>query len=448
MSTRLETPPLAPAPAPRQAPPAPPPLLGRERATVGALYLVAIAVAPLVFHKGYALSLLCQIGIMTIFALSYNMLLGQTGLLSFGHAVYYGLGAFGTMHLLNLAASRHWPVPVTLLPLAGGVAGLLFGVTFGWVTTRRAGTTFAMITLGIGEMVAASSLMFPAVFGGEGGIHGNRVTGKGWFGITYGTQIQMYYLITAWAVACMIAMYALAQTPLGRMANAVRDNPERAQFVGYNPQWVRYLTVVLSGFFAGVAGGLTALNYEIVTAESLSAYTSGIAILMVYVGGVGFFIGPIIGALLITVLQIAVAGVTQAWPFYFGLFFLVIVLYAPGGIASILAQHRRVWDAGLVHRLVPPYLLAAVPLAILVSGVVALVEMAYAAVNSTDPDSAPMRLFLVTLDADRKIHWVAAAAVAAVGLALLVLAWRRVSERWGEVGTELLARGAPAKERT
>ncbi len=447
MSTRVETPPLAPAPAPRQARPASPPLIGRQRAALGAVDLVAVAVAPLVFNKGYALSLLCQVGIMTIFALSYNMLLGQTGLLSFGHAVYYGLGAFGTLHLLNFAASRHWPVPVTLLPLAGGLAGLLFGVTFGYVTTRRAGTTFAMITLGIGEMVAASSLMFPAVFGGEGGINGNRVTGKGWFGITYGPQIQVYYLIAAWAVVCLVAMYAVSQTPLGRMANAVRDNPERAQFVGYNPQWVRYLMVVLSGFFAGVAGGLTALNYEIVTAESLSAYTSGIVILMVYVGGVGFFFGPVIGALLITVLQIAVAGVTQAWPFYFGLFFLVIVLYAPGGIASILAQHRRAWDAGLVRRLVPAYLVAAVPLALLVAGVVALVEMAYAAVNSTDPDTAPMRLLAITLDADRKIHWVAAAAVAGVGLALLVLAWRRVAERWGEVAAEIAARGAPARER-
>jgi branched-chain amino acid transport system permease protein len=442
LSARLETS-RAPAPAPAR-PAGPPPLFSRRRAVLAGVYLVVLIGAPHVFHKGYALSLLCQIGVMTIFALSYNMLLGQTGLLSFGHAVYYGLGAFGTLHVLNLAAARHLPIPVTLLPLAGGVAGLLFGLTFGYATTRRGGTTFAMITLGIGEMVAASSLMFPAVFGGEGGISGNRVIGNGWLGITYGPQIQMYYLITAWAVVCLVAMWALTQTPLGRIANAVRDNPERAQFVGYSPQRVRWLMVVLSGFFAGVAGGLTALNYEIVTSESVSAYTSGIVILMVYVGGAGFFLGPVIGALIITVLQIAVAGVTQAWPFYFGLFFLVIVLYAPGGIASVIARHRAVVQARLFHRLLAPYLATAGPLAIGIAGVIAMVEMAYAGVSSRDPDSALVSLGAVTLDARRTTSWLVAAALVGAGIALLRLAWRRVAERWAEVGAELAARGAPA----
>src|SRR5438045_1020342 len=170
-------------------------VLSGNRVIVLAGYLAVIALAPLVSPKGYWLSLLCQIGISTIFALSFNMLLGQTGLLSFGHAVYYGLGAFTTMHLLRAIQAGSWRFPVTLLPLAGGIAGLLFGVALGYVTTRRAGTTFAMISLGIGEMVAASSLMFPALFGGEGGLSSNRVTSPGWFGITYGSPLPMYYLI-------------------------------------------------------------------------------------------------------------------------------------------------------------------------------------------------------------------------------------------------------------
>ena len=198
-----------------------PPVLNRRRLLGFGGFLAMITVAPLLFHKGFTLSLLCQIGIMTIFALSYNMLLGQTGLLSFGHAVYYGLGAVGTMHALNaVTASARW-FPVTLLPLVGGLTGLLLGLVLGYVTVRRAGTTFAMISLGIGELVAASALMFPALLGGEGGISGNRVTGKGWFGITYGPQVQMYYLIAGWVFVCLIALYALTQTPLGRIANAV-----------------------------------------------------------------------------------------------------------------------------------------------------------------------------------------------------------------------------------
>ena len=184
------------------------------------IWLGLVLVAPLLARKGFALSLLCQIGIMTVFAVSYNMLLGQTGLLSFGHAVYYGIGAIVTIHALNLVSAGVLPVPVTLLPLVGGVAGMLCGITFGFVTTRKAGTTFAMITLGIGELVHAGSAMFPGFFGGEGGVSGDRVTGKAWLGITYGPQLQIYYLIAGWAFVCLVAMYAI-------LADAARADGER-----------------------------------------------------------------------------------------------------------------------------------------------------------------------------------------------------------------------------
>jgi len=211
----------------------------------GSCLAVAFAL-PLVFKSGFLVSLLCQMGIMVVFALSYNMLLGQTGLLSFGHAVYYGLGAFITMHALNLIGKAGSPLVTALLPLAGGLAGLAAGVVLGYVTTKKAGTTFAMISLGIGELVAACALMFPGFFGGEGGVSGNRVVGKSTlFGMTWGPQVEMYGLIVAWAFVAVAAMYALTQTPLGRMANAVRDNPERAEFVGYDTQRVRYLMLIL-----------------------------------------------------------------------------------------------------------------------------------------------------------------------------------------------------------
>ena len=121
-------------------------------------------------------------------------------MLSFGHAVYSGLGAYFAVHALNLVAKGQIWLPVTLLPLVGGLAGLVFGVLFGYVTTKRAGTTFAMITLGIGELVFACSLMFPGFFGGEGGITTNRVIGQPFLGITYGPAIQVYYLIAVWAL--------------------------------------------------------------------------------------------------------------------------------------------------------------------------------------------------------------------------------------------------------
>jgi branched-chain amino acid transport system permease protein len=406
--------------------------------------LAVAVVLPLVFKGGFVISLLCQMGIMIVFALSYNMLLGQTGLLSFGHAVYYGLGAFVSMHVLNLLGKDGGPLAVALLPLAGGLAGLLAGVVLGYVTTKKAGTTFAMISLGIGELVAACALMFPGFFGGEGGVSGNRVSGKGsLLGLTWGPQIEMYWLIAGWAFVAVVAMFALTQTPLGRMANAVRDNPERAEFVGYDTQRVRYLMLILSGFFAGIAGGLTALNYEIVTAETLNAHTSGVVLLMTFVGGAGFFYGPIIGAILITVMQIVIGGMTHAWLFYFGLFFLFMVLYAPGGIASIVTLHLRLGRARLLGWLAPAYLLAAVPVAIFVGGLIAVVEMAYALLEHAEAGSAPLRLFGIGLDAAGAASWIGAAATLAVGFALLKLAGRQVAYQWHNVHAAL-HRGAAA----
>ncbi len=295
---------------------------------------LVVIVLPLVFTSGFTLTLMSQIGIGVIFALSYNMLLGQGGMLSFGHAVYSGLGAYFSVHALNLIGKGSFLFPVTLLPLVGGVAGLVFGVVFGYVTTKKSGTTFSMISLGIGEMVFACSLMFPDFFGGEAGVTTNRVMGQPFLGVTYGPAIQVYYLIVGWTLVCMAAMFAWTQTPLGRMANAVRDNPERAEFVGYDTHMIRFLTVVLSAFFAGIAGGLNCINYEIVTAENVGAARSGGVLLATFIGGAGFFFGPILGSIVFFVMVIAVGAMTKAWLFYLGLLFLIMVLYAPRRICQ------------------------------------------------------------------------------------------------------------------
>lgn len=383
---------------------------------------LALAIAlPLLFKSGFMVSLLCQMGIMVVFALSYNMLLGQTGLLSFGHAVYYGLGAFITMHTLNLIGKDGSPLLVALLPLVGGLAGMLAGVVLGYVTTKKAGTTFAMISLGIGELVAACALMFPGFFGGEGGVSGNRVIAKEAFlGFTWGPQVEMYGLIVLWAFLATVAMFALTQTPLGRMANAVRDNPERAEFVGYDTQRVRYLMLILSGLFAGIAGGLTALNYEIVTAETLNAHTSGVVLLMTFVGGIGFFYGPIIGAILITVMQIVIGGMTHAWLLYFGLFFLFMVLMAPGGIASLIAVQHKLWQAGLLGRMLPHYLATALPALVLLAGLVGLIEMGYAllAGEGVGAGDTATKVMGMEMQLNAPGPWAAALGVAALGLAL------------------------------
>ncbi|MGE5713153.1 MAG: branched-chain amino acid ABC transporter permease, partial [Betaproteobacteria bacterium] len=294
--------------------------LNLGRWLVWGLTALLFMLLPFAFRQGFALTLMSQMGIMIIFALSYNMLLGQSGMLSFGHAVYSGLGAFFAIHAMRAIAGGTLAWPVSLLPLIAGGGAALCGVVLGFLTTRRAGTPFAMITLGIGEMVFAAALMFPEVFGGEGGITGDRTAGPPFAGIgtlTLGPQIQVYALIAAWCFACIVAMYALTQTPLGRIANAVRDNPERAEFIGYNAQRVRWLMLILSSFFAGVAGGLSAINFEIVvTAENVSAIRSGGVLLAAFIGGAAFFFGPILGAVVFTFFAVALSEYTKAWQLY------------------------------------------------------------------------------------------------------------------------------------
>jgi branched-chain amino acid transport system permease protein len=157
-------------------------------------------------------------------------------------------------------------------------------VLFGCVTTKKAATPFAMITLGIGELVWAMSLMFPEFFGGEGGISSNRVAGPKPLGITFGPQVQLYYLIAVYTFISTALLFAFTRTPLGRMLNAVRDNPERVEFVGYDTQKVRWFAFIIAAFFAGIAGGLSALNFEIVTSEVVSGGKSGAYLLFTFLG--------------------------------------------------------------------------------------------------------------------------------------------------------------------
>lgn len=405
----------------------------------GATALV-FAAAPHVFSGGFALTMMIQMGTMIIFALSYNMLLGQGGMLSFGHAVYSGLGAFLSVHALNLAGKGVLFMPVPLLPLVGGFAGLAFGIVFGYLTTRRAGTTFAMISLGIGEMVFACVLMFPGFFGGEAGISTNRALGKPFLGLSFGPAIQVYYLVAAWCFVCMAAMFALTQTPLGRMANAVRDNPERAEFVGYDTQHVRFMQLALSAFFAGVAGGLSCINFEIVSAENVSAIRSGGVLLATYIGGVPFFFGPIVGAIVFIFFVVALSGFTKAWLLYLGLFFVLMVLYAPGGIASLILMQIPVLRAGRWRELAGPYALALAAALVALAGLIGIVEMVY---RLSEPGAHSVLSVLgASLDARTTAPWFLFGAVLAAGLAALRWTMRRVGERWGAIQQDIAARQA------
>jgi branched-chain amino acid transport system permease protein len=393
----------------------------------------------MIFEKKFALALMSQAGIMIIFALSYNMLLGQSGMLSFGHAVYSGLGAYFAIHAMNLVGKGQFHFPISLLPLVGGLAGLAFGFVFGWLTTRKAGTPFAMITLGIGEMVFAASLMFPGFFGGEAGISGNRTAGPPFLGIdglTFGRDIQVYYLIAGWCFLSMVAMFAITATPLGRIANAVRDNPERAEFIGYSTQRVRWLMLMLSAFFAGVAGGLMAVNLESVGSEAVSAIRSGGVLLAAFIGGVAFFFGPILGAIVFVFFAVALSEYTKAWQLYLGVFFVLLVMFAPGGLASLILMNLRVMKFGRFKRLLDPYVGVILSSASLLAGVVLLIEFTWH--RTLDVALGPIvRVAGFAFNTEQPQVWALAIVTVLASAAAFEYMRRRFKDEWDRIQVEI-----------
>ena len=407
------------------------------RAVVWSLFALVLIVSPLLFTSSLALTMLSQMGYLIIICLSYNILLGQGGMLSFGHAVYTGLGSFIAIHAMNRASGGGLPIPLVLIPLVGGLAGMFFAVLLGFVTTKKSGTTFAMITLGIGELVASMALMFPGFFGGEGGVTTDRVYGQPFMGITFGPAMQVYYLIAAYCFVCTAAMFAFTGTPLGRMLNAVRDNPERVEFIGYNTQRVRYFAFIIAGFFAGIGGGLAAINFEIVAgADSLSIVRSGGYLLFTFLGGATFFFGPIIGAVLLVLASVLLSELSKAWLLYLGLVFLFMVMYAPGGIASLIMMNLRVARFGRLRAILPSYLALGGTALVALLGGACMVEMTYHL--QLNAAMGPEMNFLgAVLDATAWATWLGAGVVLLIGLGLFELCRREFVRQWSSIQEDI-----------
>jgi branched-chain amino acid transport system permease protein len=408
----------------------------RGRWLVWGGYALVMIAAPLVWKSGLALTMLSQMGIAIIACLAFNMLLGQGGMLSFGHAVYSGLGSFFAIHALNMVSKGELSLPVSLIPLVAGIFGMLIAILLGYVTTKKAGTPFAMITLGVGELVAAMALMFPGFFGGEGGISGNRVVGQPVMGISFGPQTQLYYLIAAYTFVCTGLMFAFTRTPLGRMLNAVRDNPERVEFVGYNTQLVRYFAFIASGLFMGISGGLAALNFEIVTAEVVGANRSGAYLLFTFLGGAIFFFGPIIGAVLLVLALVLLSELTQAWLLYLGLVFTFMVMFAPGGISSLVMMNLRVAKFGMLKPLLGGYAALAVTGVVALVGLSAMIEMLYH-LQLNQALGPKLKFMGLQLDASSVGVWLSAAAVMVGAAAAFEFVRRRFAKQWGATQEEI-----------
>jgi branched-chain amino acid transport system permease protein len=409
----------------------PPSRLPPGRLLIWGGFAAAMLIAPLIFTSSLAVTMLCQIGIAIVACLSYNMLLGQGGMLSFGHAVYSGLATFVAIHALIAAGDGSIPVPVTLIPLVGGFAGMFFAVILGYVTTKKAGTPFAMITLGLGELVFAMSLMIPEFFGGEGGVTANRVVGKPLFGLTFGPPLQVYYLLAVYTFICTAAMFAFTRTPLGRMLNAVRDNPERVEFIGYSTQRVRYISFILAGFFAGVAGGCTRS-----TSRSRRPRSS-------------VQVGP--GCICCS--RSSAERRSSSADHRRGADGRLVhaVLRADQGLAALprarLPLHghvragrhrepghderaRRAYKK--LGRLIPWYLALIVTALVMLAGAAALIELVYHLQLGASLDPK-LHLFGMTLDTSSAASWLGALAVALIGFAMFDFVRRRFARVWGTI---------------
>ncbi|MCP5371352.1 MAG: branched-chain amino acid ABC transporter permease [Hyphomicrobiales bacterium] len=404
---------------------------------IAAVFLVL----PLVFQSEATLKVLAQISITVIFALSYNMLLGQGGMLSFGHAVYFGMAGYMSCAMLDAIDQNGIYFPVMFMPVIGALTGLFWGVIFGFVSTKRAGVTFALITLGIGELMATAALTFNNYFGGEMGRSTDRMVGPELLGLTYGPQIQVYFVVAAWTFLCMIAIYAYTHTPLGRMAQAVRDNPERVAFVGYDPVRVRFYVFSLAGLFAGIAGSLFAINLEIVTAEAIGESESASVLIAAYIGGLGHFFGPVIGAVVTGWLSMELADFTDAWLLYLGLFFMIVVLYMPQGLAGLIAMHQPVWRARMMGRLWSPYWRVGIPGAALFVGVVIIVEMAFHLSIKANAEGTEMSIMGVPFDSAGIVPWAIAVTLVGAGGYFMRRGFPAVSETWQEIGDALRGGG-------
>ena len=294
------------------------------------IFLLLLIALPLVISE-YRLNLLITMMIYSIFALSYNLLFGQGGLLSFGHAAYFGIGAYANVILL-----KHLSVSLPTSILAGGLMGGLLGVVFGIFVVRMKGVSFALLTLAFNQLIYVVSEKWRQVTGGEDGLACMRPNlNLGGIEIDlYGT-VNWYYFVLLITILCVLTLWFLTRTPLGRLNLCMRENEERAKFIGYNTYASRLIIYIIAGFFAGIAGALASSFQEFVTTTYINLDKATDVLMMTFIGGGGTFAGPIVGACALTFINDLLSTWMERWAIVQGTLFILLVLYAPNGLSGL-----------------------------------------------------------------------------------------------------------------
>ncbi len=386
-------------------------------------WLLPIAAVALLAILPYGLSssyvgLAADALVAGLFAMSFNMLYGQAGMLSFGHGAYLGIGTFAAIHAMKAAETSDLSIPTPLIPLAGGLAAMIVGCLVGLLATRRTGVYFALITVAFAQIMLSIATPFDLIFGGEGGISAWR---PAWFGFDFGDITQVYYLTLFWVVICIVAIRYWVGTPLGRAAEAIRDNDERLAFLGYNVHLVKTLIFGLSCMFAGVAGSLMALNRESATYLVFSDSISAEVVLNSIIGGVGVFLGPAVGAVIMTLSGNIVSDISRSWPLYQGILFVLIVMYLPTGILGLAQSQRQVLQRHGLATLSKPWGLFAAGGALVALAVILAVEIGHAVFDTTlvaTPGQTGVGVLGMVWEPHSPVTWVIIVASFAVGVAL------------------------------
>jgi branched-chain amino acid transport system permease protein len=298
--------------------------------------LVLLALAPMAIYPIFLTKLLC----FALFAMAFNLLVGQAGLLSFGHAMFFGGSAYVTAYALKV-----WALPTEVAILLGTAVAAVLGLLVGLVSIRRHGIYFAMITLALAQMFFYMCVGLPET-GGDDGI--NAVPRRALFSIIpIADDRVLYYVVMACFFACFLLVYRVMHSPFGQVLRAIRDNEPRAVSLGYQVDRYKMVAFVLSAALAGLAGALKVLVFRLATLTDVSWTTSGEVILMALVGGIGTVVGPLLGAAFILTLQSWLQGLAQWMPVVQGAVFVVAVLVLPRGIAGTFGKvgqwltHRR-----------------------------------------------------------------------------------------------------------
>ena len=332
--------------------------------------VAALAALPFLLSQGL-LNAAIQMLIAALFASAYNLLCGQAGMLSFGHAAYFGVGAFGTVHAMN-AIGGAGLLPTPLMPLAGAACGLVFGGIAGWFATKRTGTYFAMITLAIAELVHSLAPHLKGLFGGEAGVSTMRMPA---WGLDFGSTTQVYYLTLCWVLLSVGLLYLFTRTPMGRLAYGLRENSHRLRFLGYNVHGLGMLVFAISAMFSGIAGGLQVVSNESANYVVFDPALSAAVVLNTYIGGVKVFLGPAFGAALMTFFGYAVSDLTQSWLLYQGILFVLVMMFMPSGLAGLIGTAGQLRQRIGIARLMPLLLLSIAAAVLLSMGGAFAVEM-------------------------------------------------------------------------